>query len=80
MNTDLLVTGVTIALIGMSVVLLFLVLMIGVMNITSKIIEFLNKIYPEEVKQEPKKPKKAASGDDEIALAIALAVHQNKSA
>lgn len=80
MNTDLFVTGVTIAFIGMSVVLLFLVLMIGVMNVTTKIIEFINKIYPEVVKQEPKRTKKASSGDDEIALAIALAAHQNKNA
>lgn len=78
MNTDLFVTGVTIALIGMSVVLLFLVLMIVVMNITSKVISFINKIWPEAVPQETKKTKKAQNDESEIALAIALAQHQNK--
>ncbi len=76
MNTDLFITGVTIAFIGMSVVLLFLVLLIGVMNVTSKIIGFINKLWPEELPKETKKVK-TVNDESEIALAIALAHHQN---
>lgn len=81
MNTDLLMqnfnTGIVITVIGMLTVLFFLTLMIFVMNITSKIILRLNKIFPEEVKTEPKSKKKQTD-DSEIALAIALAYAQNE--
>ena len=75
--SELFNTGMTVTIIGMSVVLAFLTLMIFIMNITSSlIINVLNKYFPEAVKEEPKKvKKKSTSNDGEIALAIALAHH-----
>lgn len=69
-------TGITIAVIGMLVVLAFLVLMIAVMNVANCIIQVLNKYFPEEIKepQNKKKQKKASNNDDEIAVAIAVAL------
>ena len=71
--SELFQTGITITCIGMGVVLAFLTLMIFVMNIASGlIVNVLNKYFPETVKEEPKKNKKTAIDDSEIALAIAI--------
>ena len=76
MDTDILVqnlqTGLTITFIGMAVVLLFLTLMIGVINVAGRLIQVLNKYFPEAQPQITAK-KKTEKNDDEIALAIALA-------
>lgn len=70
-------TGVMITFIGMVVVMCFLTIMILVMNISSKFILYLNKIFPPEIPQDNKtKVKKKAKTDDEIALAIALAFNE----
>ena len=73
--SELFSTVMTITLVGMGVVFAFLSLMIFAMNITSGlIINIVNKYFPEEVKEEPKKAKKKTTSDDaEIAIAIALA-------
>ncbi len=80
MNTEILLlnfnTGTVITFIGMATVLLFLTLMIFAMRITEKIIFQLNKIFPEELPQEPKKKVKN-NDESEIAAAIAIAFAQN---
>lgn len=75
MNTDLMVqvnSGLMIAVIGMGVVMCFLVLMMGVMNVTEKVMAKLAILFPEEVKEEPKK-KVQSNNDSELAIAIAAA-------
>ncbi len=68
-------TGLVITFIGMFVVMAFLVVLIYAMNLTSKIIIYLNKIFPEEVKEEKTSKKKHQKSDDtEIAIAIAAAI------
>ena len=73
-----LTVGITITLVGMVVVLAFLTLMIFVMNIVNGfIVNVLNKIFPEAVKEVKTVKKKVTSkkSDEEIAVAIALAAH-----
>ena len=68
-------TGLVITFIGMFVVMAFLVVMIYVMKLTSRIIIYLNKIFPEEIKEEKTTKKKQQKSDDtEIAIAIAAAI------
>lgn len=76
MDTTLLQEGLIIMSIGMGTVFFFLVIMIGVMHINEKVLKFVGKYFPEEVPQEKATTKKATSNDEEIALAIACAIHQ----
>lgn len=79
MDIELLKEGCYVMAIGMGTVFLFLVLMIYAMNIMSKIVQWLNKIFPEEViNNNKKKEKKQSNNDAEIALAIAAALHKAK--
>lgn len=66
-----LTTGLTITLIGMASVLIFLTIMIFAIDITRRIIEYINKFFPEPI-EEPVKKKKQEKADDEIALAVLL--------
>ena len=73
-----LTVGITITVVGMVVVLAFLTLMIFVMNIVNGfIVNVLNKIFPEAVKEVKTTKKKVTTkkADDEVAIAIALAAH-----
>ncbi len=76
MNTEFLMesikSGAMISIIGMGVVMCFLVLMMGVMNVTEKVMGKLAIWFPEEVKEEPKK-KVQSNNDSELAIAIAAA-------
>ena len=76
MDTTLLQEGLIIMSIGMGTVFFFLVIMIGVMHINEKVLKFVGKYFPEEAPQEKTTTKKATSNDEEIALAIACAIHQ----
>ncbi len=68
-------TGLVITFIGMFVVMAFLAVMIYAMKLTSRLIIYLNKIFPEEVKEEKTAKKKQQKSDDtEIAIAIAAAI------
>lgn len=72
MSESVLSLGLQMMCIGMGFVLCFLCIMIFAMMIMSKVVGYLNKIFPEAV-EEPKKQIK--SGDDaEIAVAIAAVV------
>lgn len=81
MNTELfmqnLQDGLLIALIGMGVVLFFLTLMMGVMKITDFVMIKLNKYFPEEIKEEPKRNISTSKQDEEIAIAITAAIKKS---
>ncbi|MBQ8476584.1 OadG family protein [bacterium] len=75
MNIELFFTGLKLMVIGMGIVFTFLVVMIFAMQITTRVIIFINKFFPEEVPEV--KPKKSIKKDDaEIAIAIALAMRE----
>lgn len=74
MNENL-ANGLTLMLIGMGTVLFFLCLMICCMSIMSKIVGYLNTIFPEAI-PETVGSKRAvkSSNDEEVALAIVAAM------
>lgn len=81
MDIALLKEGFFVMVIGMGTVFAFLVVMIYAMNINSYILKFIGKYFPEELPEENtnKNKKKLSSNDDEIALAIACAIHNAKA-
>ena len=71
--------GFALLLIGMGTVLAFLTLLIFSMCIMSKVVGWLNKIFPEAVEEVKSAAKKVASNVDEaIAVAIAAIMAQRK--
>ena len=78
MDMTLLKEGIIIMVIGMGTVFFFLTIMIGAMNINKKVLKFVGKFFPEEVPEVKIIKKKLESNDDEIALAIACAIHQTQ--
>jgi len=64
--------GLALLLIGMGAVLAFLTLLIFCMGIMSKVVGWLNKIFPEAVEEIASTAKKVASNVDE-AIAVAIA-------
>ena len=70
--------GFTLMIIGMVTVFVFLIIMIVAMNITTKVIQFINKYFPEqELEDKTRKKKKNNINDEsEIALAVALAIKE----
>ncbi len=64
--------GLALLLIGMGTVLAFLTLLIFAMMIMSKVVGWLNKIFPEAVEEVKTAAKKVASNVDE-AIAVAIA-------
>lgn len=75
---NLFLEGLTTMAIGLGFVLLFLCLLIFAMIIMSKVIAYLNTIFPEVVDStQIKTVKKQADNDDE-AIALALAVAKSR--
>lgn len=64
--------GLALLVIGMGFVLSFLILLIFGMMIMSKIVLWLNKLFPEAIEEVKTTVKKAASNVDE-AIAVAIA-------
>ena len=64
--------GLALLLIGMGTVLAFLTLLIFAMMIMSKVVGWLNKIFPEAVEEVKTAAKKVASNVDE-AIEVAIA-------
>lgn len=64
--------GIVIMLIGMGVVFSFLVILVFAMIIMSKVVIYLNKIFPELV--EVPVVKKVATDDEAVAVAVLAAV------
>ena len=73
---EVLVQGLTAMALGMGVVLTFLVMLIGAMGMMSSVVGYLNKIFPEAVPAPAKTKKSVSAGkeDEQIALAIAVAL------
>jgi sodium pump decarboxylase gamma subunit len=68
--------GITLMVIGMSMVFVFLVIMIVAMHVTTKIIGFINKYFPEPMLEEKNTGKKKQDDESEIALAIAVSMRE----
>ncbi|MBR1461154.1 OadG family protein [bacterium] len=64
--------GIALLAIGMGFVLSFLCLLIIGMSIMSKVVQYLNKIFPEAVEEVTSTAKKVSSNIDE-AIAVAIA-------
>ena len=73
---EVLVQGLTAMALGMGVVLTFLVMLIGSMSVMSGVVGYLNKIFPEVIPAPAKSKKSTSAGkeDEQIALAIAVAL------
>ena len=80
MDMTLLKEGAIIMAIGMGTVFFFLIIMIGAMNINEGVLKFIGKYFPEEIAEVKVAKKKVESNDEEIALAIACAVHNAQKA
>lgn len=65
--------GLALLAIGMGFVLAFLALLIVCMSIMSKVVLWLNKLFPEAVEEIKETTKKVSSNIDE-AIAVAIAV------
>ncbi len=72
MNIETLENGLALLVIGMGMVLSFLCLLIFCMNIMSKAVAYLNKLFPEAVEEVKSTAKKVSSNIDE-AVAVAIA-------
>ena len=68
--------GITLMVIGMAAVFVFLGFMIVAMNITTRIIESINKYFPEPTPVDKNTRKKKNDDKSEIALAIAVAMRE----
>lgn len=75
MDLTLLKDGIFVMIIGMGTVYVFLTIMIWVMELNGKLLQYINKFFPEEIPVEKKSNKKVVKNeDDEVALAIACAM------
>ncbi len=63
--------GLVVLCVGFSVVFAFLTVMIFAMHIMSKVVSYLNKIFPVQTLAPQVSKSQAGSMDDEIAVAIA---------
>lgn len=73
MDIALLEDGFIVMIIGMGTVFVFLSIMIFAMHLNGKVLQVLNKFFPEEIPVE-KKPVQKSDNNEEIALAIACAM------
>ncbi len=79
MNQELFKDGCLIMLIGMGSVFIFIQLMVWFMQINTKIIEFINKKFPEPIEDDQYNIKKDKLQEGEaIALAIVCAIRERK--
>ncbi len=78
MESTLFKDGLIVMVIGMGTVFMFLVLMVYIMELNTKLLKFINKYFPEEIPEVKTAKKKVAGNKDKIAAAIALAVQNSK--
>lgn len=79
MSDGTLSNGLTLLGMGMGFVLSFLIILICAMLVMSKVVGFLNRVFPEAVEEVKTVAKKAAAGIDEaIALAIAASIAKKR--
>lgn len=74
MDTSVLQNGLTVLIIGFSIVFSFLVIMIFAMQIMGKVVAWLNKLFPVAVATSAPVKTTSSAGGDEIAIAIAAAL------
>lgn len=74
---ELIEQGLFLMIIGMGSVFAFLSVMLFAMNISSKVLAYINKYFPEP-KEELNKKTKKTDNDAEIAIAIACAAARMK--
>ena len=80
MSIELLKEGFLLMIIGMGFVFFFLAILIVIMNLNSKIMNILNRYFPEIVEEDSKPvKKKSQNNEDEIALAIACAIAKKQN-
>jgi sodium pump decarboxylase gamma subunit len=73
---EIFIKSVELMIVGMGLTFVFLIVMVGVMNLLEKLVIALDKAFPE---ARPKQPAPAAAGNKaKIALAIAAARHRAK--
>ncbi len=80
MDITLLKEGFIVMVIGMGTVFFFLTIMIYAMKLNDVVLAYIGKYFPEEIPEVKTAKKKSVSSDDEIALAIACAVHNAQKA
>ena len=83
MDLELFKTGCLIMIIGMGIVFLFLWVMVYAMELSTKVLGFINKFMPEEIEEDKYVSKKKSAKNDnneEIAVAIACAVAERSRA
>ena len=73
MDLALLEDGFIVMIIGMGTVFVFLSIMIFAMHLNGKVLQVLNKFFPEEIPVE-KKPVQKSDNNEEIAFATACAM------
>ena len=71
--TENLLNGLVLLALGMGFVLTFLCILIASMHIMSRIVGYLNKIFPEVVEVTERKSVRPTNDDASVALAIAVA-------
>jgi len=74
---EILMQGLVLLVSGMGIVFLFLSLLVGVMNCSSRIVQRFNYIFPDDAPKKRKTVRQSAvdvceTRDDEIAVAIAV--------
>lgn len=65
--------GLIVTVVGMGTVFVFLVLLVCVVSLTTKLLGFVNKFMPEIVEQPVAVASKTSVSDEDVAVAIAVA-------
>lgn len=71
--------GVIITIVGMLVVFGFLIVMVFAMNITSAIVDYLNKKFPPKVVETTTKKRPQTNEEEMVAVAIASVLNLQRS-
>ena len=70
--------GIQIMVLGMGTVFIFLVIMIVVMGLVSKVVALVNKVFPEKIEEMPSQAKPQSTNNEMLAIAIAVASSKQK--
>ena len=66
--------GIVLMIAGMGIVYLFLIVLVGVVNVSIKPLAKFNYLFPEDAPKKAPAKKAAGSDDADVALAIAVAL------
>ncbi len=73
-NLAALEDGTIVLMVGFFIVFMFLSIMIVTMNISQKVIEYINKLCPLAAKELIQEKKAPSGADEEVAVALAAAI------